>query len=146
MEFWLLGVNFGRILSKNSRKFVNFWLKGVNFAENLGKNSRNLNLNSQNLRVKFWRVFGVNFLRNLRFFSKKALKIPLQKTHKTPIAPSLRAFAECEAIHYAPFGAFFERKIHAKNRALQGYGLLRLFQSLAMTSEKISRNPQNVVA
>ena len=94
MNFLMLGVNFGRILSKNSRKFVNFWLKGVNFAENLGKNSRNLDLNSQNLRVKFWCVFGVNFL---QIFAQNSARISRQN-------------------------------------------------SLNLSCEKISRNPQNVVA
>ena len=63
--------------------------------------------------MDFW-LQGVNFGRILRFFYKKALKIPLQKTHKTPIAPSLRAFAECEAIHYAPFGRFLSEKFTLK--------------------------------
>ena len=109
---------------------------------------------SPKISLKICQIFSENKVQNPKFspkihkfklFFKKAFKFicePLQE----PTTPSLRAFAECEAIHYAPFGAFFERKIHAKNRALQGYGLLRLFQSLAMTDKKISRTSQNVVA
>ena len=88
MNFLVLGVNFERILSKNSKKFVNFWLKSVNFAENLGKNSRNLDLNSQNLRVKFWRVFGVNFLQifaqnSAQILGQNSLNLSCEKISRT---------------------------------------------------------------
>ena len=112
MEFLVLGVNFEQNFSENSRKFVNFWLKGVNFTENLGKNSRNLNLNSQNLRVKFWRVFGVNFLQ---------------------ISQILNLNSHFLRVNFLQIFAQNSAQILGQN-------------SLNLSCEKISRNPQNVVA
>ncbi len=129
--------NFALEIYTKFKKFQRLFIKKPNKILNFKPFSPKISL-------KICQIFSENKAKNFKFspkihkfklFFKKAFKFicePLQE----PTTPSLRAFAECKAIHYSPFVAFFKRKIYAKNRTLQGYGLLRLFQSLAMTSEK----------